>query len=101
MGMADTLTLIAESPKAHGVFDAPQLTQRTVFCTVRSASRRESYEAMSKGHAPELVFELANRADYGGEKLCRYGGIDYEIIRTYWADGDGIELTAKRSNADA
>ena len=101
MGMADTLTLIAESPNAHGVFDAPKLTQRTVFCTVRSASRRGRYEAMSSGHAPEFVFEITNRADYGGEKLCRYGGVDYEITGTYWTDGDGIELTAKRSNADA
>lgn len=99
MAKADVITLIAESQKAHGIYDNPETTERTVFVAVRSVGMTEVYTAMSQGLAPEVRFELAAAEEYQGEKLCRYHGKLYHILRVYEA-GDKIELTAGRSNAD-
>ena len=100
MAKADVITLIAESPKAHGIYDNPETTERTVFVTVRSVGMTETYTAMSQGLKPEVRFELAAEEEYQGEKLCRYHDRLYTILRTYQS-GDKVELTAGRSNADA
>ena len=98
MVRADVLTLIAESPAAHGRFDAPAETERQVFCTVRSVGMREAYEAMGHGLRPEWVFQLTHSFEYQGEKRCRYNGIEYTVLRTYITEADGIEITVERGN---
>lgn len=99
MAKADVITLIAESPKAHGIYDNPNLAERTVFVTVRSVGMTETYTAMSQGLAPEVKFELAAAEEYQGEKICRFHDRLYNILRVFEA-GDRVELTAGRSNAD-
>ena len=96
MVMADVITLVSEDPGAHGVFDAPTRTERTVFVTIKSVGYREVYEAMAHGLNPTLVFTLALAADYQDETLCVYDGKEYNIIRTYLTKSGGIELTAER-----
>lgn len=100
MARYDVLTLIAESPKAHGVHENPVYTERTVYCAVRSVGMQETYEAMSKGLSPELKFDLTVPEEYEGEKLCRYRDVMYDVIRVY-TTGQKVELTAQRSNAGA
>lgn len=98
MVRADVLTLISESPAAHGRFDAPTETRRQVFCTVRSVGMREAYEALSHGLRPEWVFVLTHSFEYQGEKRCEFRGVNYTVLRTYVTEADGIEITVERGN---
>lgn len=91
---ADKLTLISEA-QPHGVFDTHTETNHDVYCTWRSIGMREAYTARSIGLNPELVFTLSNHAEYGGEKLCEFGGVRYRIVRTY-VNSDSIDLTVER-----
>lgn len=96
MERADVIYLIGEKPEAHGVFEKPKTTERMVFCTVRSVGMRETYLAMAHDRNPETVFELADPAEYQGEKQCRWNGRIYDIIRSY-SKNQRVELTAERS----
>ena len=94
--LADVIYLISESPETHGVYDKPETNERMVYAAVRSVGMRERYEAMAHEREPEYVFELADHAEYNAEKMCRYNGEIYSIIRTY-IKGNRMELTAERS----
>lgn len=98
MAKADVITLIAESPEAHGVYENAYQTERTVYVTVRSCGMQETYTAMSQGLVPEIKFDLAAEEEYQGEKLCKYNDELYDIMRVY-KNGDKVELTAGRSHA--
>lgn len=98
MARADVITLISESPKAHGIYEKAHKQERTVFVTVRSCGMQEVYTAMSQGLAPDIKFDLAGAEEYRGEKLCKYHGALYNILRVY-ENGDKVELTAGRSHA--
>lgn len=93
---ADVLTLISERPRNHGVFDEPETYERQVFCDVRSVGMQEYYRARELGLNPTLVFELADRAEYHGEKRCVFHNMPYDIVRTY-IDGLKVELTAEEA----
>lgn len=98
MVRADVLTLISDSPAAHGRFETPQETRREVYCTVRSVGMREAYEALSHGLRPEWVFVLTHSFEYNGEKRCEFRGVSYHVLRTYVNEQDGIEITVERGN---
>lgn len=100
MVRADVLTLIAETPAAHGVFDTTETTERTVYCTVRSASYSDILAAKSDALRPEIVFRLAHDFEYQDEKICRFRGALYNIDRTYVSEADWIELTCSRRPED-
>ncbi len=95
MMRADVITLVGESPSSHGLFDTFTPTNTQVFAEVRSVGMRESYEAMSVGLHPEIVFRLNNEADYDGQRQVIWRNVTYKVIRTY-VSGDGIELTCER-----
>ena len=99
MMRSDVMTLIGETPAAHGIFDAPTLTERTVFCAVRSVGMNEYYRAMENSLRPTYVFILSDYAEYQGEKICRYNGTRYRIVRTY-VNGQSIELTVEEATVD-
>jgi len=101
MQKADVCWLIEESVLNHGVFAAPTATERMVYCTVRSVGMRENYAAASVGLLPELSFVLALADDYSGEKYLRYNGTVYMVIRVYYNDNGGVELTVQRSDMNA
>lgn len=93
---AAAVTLLTAVPEAHGVYDAPAASDRTVPCDVLSVGRREYYEAKTHGLDPEWVLVLGNYAEYQGEKLCAFEGQVYRIIRTYTREDARIELTVER-----
>ena len=101
MVRADVCTLIAENPKAHGIFEDPQETGRKVFCTVRSVTQSEVYQAQAVGLNPEMKLVLAHAFEYGGEKLVDFQGGRHRILRTYVNEGDQIELTIQRKDGNA
>ena len=97
---ADVLTLIAETPDAHGVFATKTETKRNVLCTVRSVTRNEAYTAMGHGLRPDWIFILSHAFEYAGERNCEFHGVRYRVIRTYVTEVDGIELTCERVNEE-
>lgn len=99
MMRADVITLVQEDPSSHGVFDEYDPVNTEVFAEVRSVGMRESYEALSIGLHPEIVFKLAIDADYDGQRQVIWNNVTYKVIRTY-VSGDGIELTCERWTGD-
>lgn len=93
---ADVITLIGETSKPRGVYDAPTETTRQVYCTIRSVGMQERYLSMSHGLDPSIVFILAHDFEYQDEERCVYQGSEYRIIRTYRTTDDGIELVCER-----
>lgn len=89
-------TLHADSPQPLGVFETPVPADRKVYCTVRSVSYRERYEAESHGLRPEIVVKLADAAEYGGELRCTVEGKEYRVMRDYLLPDGGVELTLER-----
>ena len=100
MMRADVIDLITETASAHGVHDAVTETARTVYCTVRSVTRSEFYTALNAGVQPEVVFVLTLAEDYQGERVVRWKGQKYRIVRTYMTADDGIEITCERADVN-
>ncbi len=101
MVRADVCYLIAEDPKAHGIFDDATEISRKVYCTVRSIGQTETYEAKAAGLNPELKLILAHAFEYKNEKLVVFHDVRWRIIRTYINEADGIELTIQRETGNA
>lgn len=97
---ADAITLIAESPEAHGVFDNYAESKRVVPAEIRSVSRSEFFRAKENGLNPEYVFVLADYAEYEGEKIAEWNGERWAVIRTY-VDREKIELTVEPATIDS
>ena len=89
--------LIQEDPEAHGVIEPHRRIERKVYAVMRSVGMRETYEAMGHGIAPERVFDLAAPEEYRDEKLLKWDGHLYRVVRTY-INGDTISLTVERGN---
>lgn len=94
------IKLVTETASAHGVHATVTETEREVMCTVRSVSRSEYYNALNAGIEPSLVFYLALSDDYQGERVVRYQGKKYRVVRTYLTEDDGIEITVGRSDVN-
>lgn len=92
---ADVITLVAESPAAHGVFEAVTDAELEVFAEIRSVSRAEAYAAKSAGLEPEYIFRLTDYGDYNGQRKVVWNSQDWRVIRTY-VDGQAIELTVQK-----
>lgn len=101
MVRADVCELIAESPQAHGIFDAASETKRKVYCTVKSIGQNEAYQARAAGLNPELKLVLAHAFEYKGEKLAEFHSERWRIIRTYITEADSIELTIQKETGNA
>lgn len=101
MVRAEPLYLIKERPEAHGIFEDPVETEHMVYCVERSAGQTEKYQAQAVGLDPELKLIIAHSFEYNNEKICRYKGIRYRIIRPYINENDGIELTVQRVDGNA
>jgi hypothetical protein len=95
---ADVIGLITENRTGHGVHEAVTDSERTVMCTVESATRTEYYNALNAGYRPEYVFKLALAADYQNERIVKFHGQKFRVVRTYLTADDGIELTVERSD---
>ena len=101
MVRADVVTLIAERPGAHGVYEPPLYDYRKVYCEIRSIGMNEAYQARASGLNPEYKLRLSHSFEYKGEKLCEMQNTRYRIIRTYMDESDGIELTLERAEGNA
>ena len=96
----DVITLVGESPRAHGIFDAHDEPKVQCFCKVQSVGRAEFWRGLSNGLEPSLVFTLSEYADYHGEKIVLYHGKRMRVIRTFVTD-NAIELECGEVTDDA
>ena len=65
----------------------------TVFVMPRGVYHSEFYSAAQAGLHPTITFELANKADYNGQKIISWNNTLYDVIRTDWsAQKDKISL---------
>lgn len=75
------------------------VSERQVFCRVRSISRNEFYQAAQTDLHPEYVFILSHYRDYEGETELKYTdwtGMErrLNILRTYRMESDELEIVA-------
>ena len=98
---AGIVTLIRETPGAHGAGTDAEETKRKVYCTFKSIGMQETYQAMASGLNPEMKVILAHDFEYQGEKICEVSGKRYRILRTYATEADGIELTIQPVTGNA
>lgn len=69
-------------------------TDVVVYVRSRSVYASEYYNAAQVGLHPTIVLELTNREDYHGEKLVKYEGVLYDVVRADWSNGrDRLSLT--------
>ena len=74
---------------------------REVYAEVASVTRSEFYAAAMANIRPTCVFAIADKDDYRNEKVVRYQGITYDVIRTYHAVGSyRLEITAEMRERD-
>lgn len=97
---ATTITLLGETPAAHGVFDTIEETQTQVMAEVMSVSQNEFYKAKQNGLDPEFVFMLTDYGDYSGQKVFLYDKQRMRVIRTYIKE-EALFIVAGRASADA
>lgn len=88
-------TLKRETGKSYDSYRNEQIEyeNRVVFVYSRSVYNSEFYNAAQAGLHPSVTLELANRADYDGERLVEFEGKLYNVIRADWnAQRDKIAL---------
>lgn len=88
-------TLFSPSTTTYDVYGNEDITYSTssVYVMPRGVYNAEFYNAAQAGLHPSITFEIANKADYHGEKLIQWGNKMYNIIRTDWtAQRDVIRL---------
>lgn len=79
----------------NGGFERPEYTQRRAYAEILSVTRSEFYQAAAAGIQADCIIRM-RAADYRGEEQLRCGSMRYAVVRSYCADGEWIELTARR-----
>lgn len=96
MAQSDVLTLI-KTTYTNDLLGIPQETtsERDVFCNVESVTRAEFFDAGRNGLNPSLMFNVF-AGDYDGEQELRYKGKAYSVYRTYFTQGNEVEIYVTR-----
>lgn len=71
------------------------ISEREIFCKTQSIGMREFYTAATTDLSPSIKLVLADEYDYEGEKLIKYDGVLYNVIRTF-VKKHGIEIILER-----
>lgn len=71
----------------------PNEVTKDVFVQPRGVYASEFYNAAQLGIKPSLTLFMTCREDYDGQKVVRFNGVEYSVIRVDWnAQRDGISL---------
>jgi len=73
----------------------PVEVETTILCGLKSVGRNEFYSAAVTGLKPELIF-VVHGYEYNGEKVVKFEGSRYRVIRTYMTDFEEVELTCEK-----
>lgn len=101
----EVIELVKETARTNEMGDpVTKLTYRIVYADKKGVRQSEFYQANAIGLKPELMYVI-NEHDYEGERLIRVDKkLLYDIIRTYPAKNEGLELVCSRvvnKNANA
>lgn len=89
------VTLIKETHALDSIGrQIPSEVKTTVFCKTRSIRSSEFYEAGQDGYKPEIEI-IVHPYEYDNQELVEFEGIKYQVIRTYKASLEEIELTCE------
>lgn len=70
--------------------------EREVYVQPRGVYQAEYYNAAQLGLRPSITLEISSRDDYNDEKVLRYQGREYSVIRVDWsAQRDKISLVCE------
>jgi SPP1 family predicted phage head-tail adaptor len=64
---------------------------RNVYAVLQGVKRNEFYQAQALGLKPEIVFSVHD-FEYHGEKIVEHEGKRWNVIRSYPARGERLEL---------
>lgn len=88
----DIALLIKVTNTKNSVGDTiPVKAERQVFVDRKDIRASEFYQAQQTGLRPQIMFEMRT-IDYESEKLIKFEGVEFRIIRTYRKGKDFIEL---------
>lgn len=89
----DVIELVGEKDGENAMGDPITVpTYREVFANKKGIRQSEFYQAHAAGLKPELMYEISEH-DYEGEKQIRVDYTKlYNIIRTYPAKDERLEL---------
>ena len=88
-------TLISYGAATYDQYGNEAIAETTtdVYVQPRGVYQSEFYNASQLGLKPSLTLYIANKADYNEQKVLRYNGKEYTVIRADWtAQRDGIAL---------
>ena len=113
MGLSDDYSPGAEGGARAVIFDT-QITLRlfsypivngqttekleretTVWAARKSVNRAEYYQAAQAGKRTDAIFRM-HSAEYGGEQQLVCGSDVFDVVRSYGAETEEVELTCKR-----
>ena len=95
----DIALLVSEEIEVDDIGnETKKLTEKQIYCQVRSATMREFYQAAQAGLRPSVVLTM-QEADYSGEKVVVWRNKAYSVLRVYWNTGDFIELSLEERTA--
>lgn len=92
------ITLMGEQTRTYDEYGNETLTyaERDIFAQPRGVYQSEFYNAAQAGLHPSITFTVANRADYENERLLKYNGKVYNVVRVDWsAQRDNISLVCE------
>lgn len=90
------LLTLSEEPEGIDV-NEDIIDETELFAKVLSVGMKETYEALSVGLKPELVFEIADYLDYEGQEAIEYEEERYQVLRTFRKKtGRELEITVTR-----
>ena len=69
--------------------------ETTVWAARKSVNRAEYYQAAQAGKQTDAIFRL-HSAEYRGEQQLVCGSDVFDVVRSYGAETEEIELTCKR-----
>lgn len=72
-----------------------ETTRREVWAAKKSVTRSEYYKAAQAGIRTDAIF-CVHSAEYGGELRVIHGGERFDVVRTYGAETETMELTCRR-----
>ena len=93
-----TATLLGSPVETYDDYGNQEImyTENDIYVMPRSVYQSEFYAAAQAGLHPSITFDIANRSDYNGERLLRWNGKLYNVIRADWvAQRDKISLVCE------
>ncbi len=87
-----TLKSVTEDKDKDGYQISKTEDAVTVFAEKKSVTRSEFYSAFQAGVSATAMF-VVNSMDYTGQNVVVFNNKEYDVVRTYEADIDNVELT--------